>query len=173
MTKLDAGLITPLPAFDSGSAAVWGSKRINPWPQSCLCLTWSGYPLNENNEYRKLLLVNRNEQFSNKAVPINAVAFWSVMWNYKDPLNDLLVADTALTQRWSDPHKVESRTTLLQYYEIWICSGLVKIKQNTAITCYCVVFIEFEYLIFGKQLLLAWLNKKARPADYQKSIAIL
>ena len=28
----------PLPA-DSGSAAVWGSKRINPRPQSCLCLT--------------------------------------------------------------------------------------------------------------------------------------
>ena len=32
-------LITPLPASDSGSAAVWGSKRINPRPQSCLCLT--------------------------------------------------------------------------------------------------------------------------------------
>ena len=40
--KLDAGLITPLPASDSGSATVWGSKRINPRPQSCLCLTWSG-----------------------------------------------------------------------------------------------------------------------------------
>ena len=39
MTKLDAGLITSLPASDSGSAAVWGSKRINPRPQSCLCLT--------------------------------------------------------------------------------------------------------------------------------------
>ena len=39
ITKLDAGLITPLPASDSGSAAVWGSKRINPRPQSCLCLT--------------------------------------------------------------------------------------------------------------------------------------
>ena len=43
MTKLDAGLITSLPASDPGSAAVWGSKRINPRPQSCLCLTWSGY----------------------------------------------------------------------------------------------------------------------------------
>ena len=39
ITKLDAGLITPLPASNSGSAAVWGSKRINPRPQSCLCLT--------------------------------------------------------------------------------------------------------------------------------------
>ena len=48
MTKLNAGLITTLPASDSGSAAVWGSKRINPWPQSCLCLTWSGYPSNNN-----------------------------------------------------------------------------------------------------------------------------
>ena len=43
MTKLDAGLMTSLPASDPGSAAVWGSKRINPRPQSCLCLTWSGY----------------------------------------------------------------------------------------------------------------------------------
>ena len=46
--KLNAGLITPLPASDSGSATVWGSKKINPRPQSCLCLTWSGYPSNDN-----------------------------------------------------------------------------------------------------------------------------
>ena len=32
MTKLDAGLITPLPASDSGSSAAWGSKRINLGP---------------------------------------------------------------------------------------------------------------------------------------------
>ena len=50
MTKLDAGLITPLPAFDSGSAAAWGSKRKNLWPQSCLCLTWSGCSLNDDND---------------------------------------------------------------------------------------------------------------------------
>ena len=31
--------ITPLPASDSGSSAAWSSKRINPRPQSCLCLT--------------------------------------------------------------------------------------------------------------------------------------
>ena len=43
MTKPDAGLITSLPASDPGSTAAWGSKRINPQPQSCLCLTWSGY----------------------------------------------------------------------------------------------------------------------------------
>ena len=48
MTKLDAGLIIPLPAYDSDSAAVSGSKRVNPRPQSCLCLTWSGYPSNDN-----------------------------------------------------------------------------------------------------------------------------
>ena len=30
MTKLDAGLMTSLPASDPGSVAVWGSKRINP-----------------------------------------------------------------------------------------------------------------------------------------------
>ena len=50
MMKLDAGYITPLPASDSGSAAVWGSKRINPRPQFCLCLTWNGYPSNEDDD---------------------------------------------------------------------------------------------------------------------------
>ena len=50
MTKLDAGLMTSLPASDPGSTAVWGSKRINPRPQSCLCLTWSGYPSNDDDD---------------------------------------------------------------------------------------------------------------------------
>ena len=50
MKKFDAGLITPLPASDPGSAAVWGSKRINPRSQSCLCLTWSGYPSNGDDD---------------------------------------------------------------------------------------------------------------------------
>ena len=50
MTKLDAGLITPQPASDSGSTAVWGSKRINPRPQSCLCLIWSGCPSNDDDD---------------------------------------------------------------------------------------------------------------------------
>ena len=52
MTKLNAGLITPLPESDSGNSAVWCSKRINPRPQSCLCLTWSGYPSNDDDDER-------------------------------------------------------------------------------------------------------------------------
>ena len=39
-----------LPASDPGSAAVWGSKRINPRPQSCLCLAWSGCPSNDDDD---------------------------------------------------------------------------------------------------------------------------
>ena len=39
LTVLDDETMTSLPASDPGSAAVWGSKRINPQPQSCLCLT--------------------------------------------------------------------------------------------------------------------------------------
>ena len=50
MTKLDAGLMTSLPASDPGSTVVWGSKRINPRPQSCLCLTWSGYSPNDDDD---------------------------------------------------------------------------------------------------------------------------
>ena len=47
------GLMTSLPASDPGSAAVWGSKRINPRPQSCLCLAWSGCPSNDDDEGRR------------------------------------------------------------------------------------------------------------------------
>ena len=46
--ELVAGLMASLPASDPGSAAVWGSKRINPRPQSCLCLAWSGCPSNDD-----------------------------------------------------------------------------------------------------------------------------
>ena len=53
MTKLDAGLMTSLPASDPSSAAVWGSKRINPRPQFCLCLTWSGCPSNDDDDEAK------------------------------------------------------------------------------------------------------------------------
>ena len=59
MTKLDAGLITPLPASDS---AVWDSKRINPRPQFCLCLTWSGYPSNDDDDDLKNLSMPRSRQ---------------------------------------------------------------------------------------------------------------
>ena len=55
MTKLDAGLMTSLPASDPGSAAVWDSKRINPQPQSCLCLAWSGCPSNHDDDPKKIL----------------------------------------------------------------------------------------------------------------------
>ena len=55
MTKLDAGLMTSLPASDPGSAAVWVSKRMNPRPQSCLCLTWSGYPSNDDDDINWIL----------------------------------------------------------------------------------------------------------------------
>ena len=55
MTKLDAGLMTPLPTSDSGSAAVKCSKRINPRPQSCLYLTSSEYPSNDDDDDMKLL----------------------------------------------------------------------------------------------------------------------
>ena len=75
MTKLDAGLITPLPASDSGSAAVWGSKRINPRPQSCLCLTWSGCSLNDDprllhclNQMLAVVLLSQHRVSSSKTV---------------------------------------------------------------------------------------------------------
>ena len=42
--------MTSLPASDPGSAAVWGSKRINPPPQFCLCLAWSGCPSNDDDD---------------------------------------------------------------------------------------------------------------------------
>ena len=62
MTKLDAGLMTSLPASDSGSAAFCGSKRINPQPQSCLCLTCSGYLSNDDDD-DELIFISFNSLF--------------------------------------------------------------------------------------------------------------
>ena len=42
--------MTSLPASDPGSAVVWGNKRINPRPQSCLCLAWSGCLSNDDDD---------------------------------------------------------------------------------------------------------------------------
>ena len=42
--------VPSLPASDLGSVAVWGSKRINPRPHSCLYLTWSGYYSNDDDD---------------------------------------------------------------------------------------------------------------------------
>ena len=36
---------------DPGSAAAWDSKKIKSRPQSCLCLTWSGCPSNDDDGY--------------------------------------------------------------------------------------------------------------------------
>ena len=68
MTKLDAGLMTSLPASDAGSAAVWGSKRINPQPQSCLCLTWSGCPSNDDDDddYTQCCEISASKVLNNK-----------------------------------------------------------------------------------------------------------
>ena len=43
---------------DSGSAAVWGSKRINPRSQFCLCLTWNGCPSNDDDDKRQCITEN-------------------------------------------------------------------------------------------------------------------
>ena len=66
MTKLDVGLITPPPASDSGSAAAWGNKKINPRPQSCLCLTSSGYSSNDDDHGK----VNKNKLVHAKTVKL-------------------------------------------------------------------------------------------------------
>ena len=73
MTKLDAGLITSLPASDSGSSAVWDSKRINPQPQSCLCLTCSGYPSNDDDGNGKSPAKCQYLPISRKSCNINNV----------------------------------------------------------------------------------------------------
>ena len=51
--------MTSLLASDPGSAAAWNSKRINPRPQFCLCLTWSGYPSNDNDVHPGPVLLRR------------------------------------------------------------------------------------------------------------------
>ena len=46
-------LTTSLPASDPGSTTVWGSERINPRPQSCLSLTWSGCSSKRRRQLRR------------------------------------------------------------------------------------------------------------------------
>ena len=62
LTVLDeetrCGLITSLPASDPSSAAVWGSKRINPRPHSCLRLAWSGCPSNDDNVIQNIFYID-------------------------------------------------------------------------------------------------------------------
>ena len=53
------GMADYLPASDPGSTAAWGSKRINLRPQSCLCLTWSGYLSKRRRRRRLYLYVHR------------------------------------------------------------------------------------------------------------------
>ena len=60
--ETESGLTPSLPPSDSGSAAAWVNKRINSRLQSCLCLTWSGYPSNDEEEEKTVIfttLLNR------------------------------------------------------------------------------------------------------------------
>ena len=119
MTKLNADLMTPLPASDSGSAAVWGSKRINPRPQSCLCLTWSGYPSNDDNvdaAYQDFC--NTIKKAAKKTIPCRYQNNYILCWNaeceslYKTFLqspqgDDLSLAITALLAKLDRKRKEE------------------------------------------------------------------
>ena len=49
MTKLEFNNITA--SIYSGQHSSWGSKRINPLPHPCLCLTWSGCPLKRRQRF--------------------------------------------------------------------------------------------------------------------------
>ena len=99
MTKLDAGLITPLPASDSGSAAVWGSKRTSTRPQFCLCLTWSGCPSN-NNDSNILPWPARSPDVN----PIENAWGWLTHQVYKNGKQYDTVADlkTAILKAWEE-----------------------------------------------------------------------
>ena len=74
MTKLDAGLMKSLPASDPGSTAVWGSKRINPRPQFCLCLAWSGCPSNDDDVKKSL----KSTGLDNATIDFHLVIFLGI-----------------------------------------------------------------------------------------------
>ena len=59
------------PASDPGSAAVWGSKRINPRPQ---CLAWSGCPSNDDDDDELFYFVLFTQLFS--AMTSSEVSFF-------------------------------------------------------------------------------------------------
>ena len=54
MTKPNAGSTPSLPVSNLCSTAAQGSKKINSWPQSPLCLTQSGSLPNDNNDSQQI-----------------------------------------------------------------------------------------------------------------------
>ena len=113
MTKLDAGLITSLPASDPGSAAVWGSKRINPRPQFCLCLAWSGCPSNDDDDDHDLV-DSRSEEYSLQGAKYYDTA--STVRLFEPPTLDLTVNSyykmVNLTSCHQQPPVIEHLTDL-------------------------------------------------------------
>ena len=87
--------MTSLPASDPGSAAVWGSKRINPRPQFCLCLAWSGCPSNDDDDdddEDKLKVCRLAKQNVPKSVLMSQFKIG------KSTLNDILRSEENFTQ---------------------------------------------------------------------------
>ena len=92
MAKLDAGLMTSLPASDPGSTTVSGSKRINPRPQSCLCLAWSGCPSNDDKQRRQTEVdISRRleTRFSKSRCPNPKVSSRSRCWTTVSQYSDV------------------------------------------------------------------------------------
>ena len=78
MTKPDVDLMTSLPACDSGSTAAWGSKRIKPRPQFCLCLTWCDTSPNDKEE-EQLFLIKARCRFT-QYMPEKSDKFGIKLW---------------------------------------------------------------------------------------------
>ena len=102
MTKLDAGLITSLPASDPGSAAVWGSKRINLRPQFCLCLAWSGCPSNDDDDDTEIREYT-SENVANVDT-VNAIYVYCDVIKHRTVGHDKIQYHLVLKKNFSDIH---------------------------------------------------------------------
>ena len=63
MLKPNAGSIPLLPIVDLESTTAWDHKKINSWPQSCLCLTCSGPFHNNDDKHPCVNFVNFVSQY--------------------------------------------------------------------------------------------------------------
>ena len=118
ITKLDADLITPLPASDSGSAAAWGSKRINPRPQSCLCLTWMD-TLQTTTTITRIYRTHKQEvdlmiyiNFSKLEIPNNSLIEVEIIQNHLSTLQQLDIANMYILPSYHQRKRTRIFSTL-------------------------------------------------------------
>ena len=123
--------MTSLPASDPGSAAVWDSKRINPRPQSCLCLTLSGYLFKRRRRRRRRHV--RVIQDENSNVMVNSEA---VLKRWKEYFEKLMNEENNRDPRTEETELVNEEINCVSREEVKnALRRMKKVKRLGQMSC--------------------------------------